>query len=259
MYRPSGALTVRSSIGTGFRVPYTFSEDLHLCSGSPRVFKPGGLDPERSISFNIGIDYAAEKYVASANVFRTNLTDKIGFVDAPSDLKSRGYSYMWDNIADAYTQGIELGLRSLLVRNLTLDLNVTYTDAQYGEEREDWLGTPYSSESKYIPRVPRTAGNLKLEYSPGAWDLVLDCPYTGSMYIDYFKDEEAPTEIKHTDPFVVVNARISRKVYKNISVYAGAKNLFDYVQEDKRPDDAAFMWAPYIGRIGYGGIKVTWE
>ena len=259
MYKPTSTLTIRSSVGTGFRVPYTFSEELHLCSGSPRVFKPGGLSPERSVSFNVSADHISERYVVSANIFRTNLTDKIGFVEAPDAQKSRGYSYMWDNIGDAYTQGIELGFRSLLIRDLTLDLNFTYTDAQYGKERDDWIGTPYYSDSKYISRVPSTTGGIKLDYSPGARDLVLDCPYTGSLYIDYFKDAEAPTEIKHTDPFIVINPRISRKLTRSVSAYVGTKNLFDYVQDDKRPDDAAFMWAPYIGRIVYGGIKVTWE
>jgi len=259
MYKPASALTLRGSLGTGFRVPYTFNEDLHLCSGSPRVFKPGELSPERSVSFSVSADYMKEGYMVSANIFRTNLMDKIGFVEAPDVYKSRGYSYMWNNIGDAHTQGIELGFKSLPARDLTLDLNFTYTDARYEKERDDWAGTKYHKDSKYIPRVPRTTGGMKLDYSPGAWELVLDCVYTGSLYIDYFMNEDVPTEIKHTEPFVVVNSKISRELARGVSVYLGAKNLFDYVQDDKRPDDAAFMWAPYIGRIVYGGMKVTWE
>jgi len=259
MYKPVSSLTLRSSLGTGFRVPYTFNEDLHLCSGSPRVFKPGELSPERSVSFSVSADYTKERYMVSVNVFRTNLTDKIGFVEASDAYKSRGYSYMWSNIGDAHTQGMELGFKSLLGKELTLDLNFTWTDARYERERDDWKGTKYHGDSKYIPRVPRTTGGMKLDYSPGRWELVLDCVYTGRLYIDYFRNEDVPTEIKHTEPFVVVNSKVSRKLTRRISVYAGAKNLFDYVQDDKRPDDAAFMWAPYIGRIVYGGMKVAWE
>jgi outer membrane receptor for ferrienterochelin and colicins len=287
MYKATSSLTIRSSLGTGFRVPYTFSEDLHLCSGSPRVYKPGGLKPEKSVSFNLGVDYLSDRCVVNANIFRTNLAHKIGFVDATSNLKSRGYDYMWQNIGDAYTQGIELGFRSLLAKDLTLGLNFTFTDAQYKEIREDWLmsredylaawqeeygeeeGTELFNQwwskynragknSKYIPRVPRVTGGLKLEYNPGEWNLVLDCVFTGRLYIDYFYEGAAPSEIKQTAPFVVINPRISRKLSHEVSFYAGAKNLFDYVQEDKRPDDAAFMWAPYIGRTIYGGFKVTW-
>jgi len=88
--------------------------------------------------------------------------------------------------------------------------------------------------------------------------MVLDCVFTGRMYLDYSYEGAAPSEIKHTSPFMVFNPRISRKLSHGVSFYVGAKNLLDYVQEDKRPDDAAFMWAPYIGRIFYGGLKVTW-
>ncbi|HUU27550.1 MAG TPA: TonB-dependent receptor [archaeon] len=287
-YTPTSNLSFRSSLGTGFRVPYLFSEELHLCSGSPRVYKPGGLKPERSVSFNVSTDFSSDRFSASVNVFRTNLAEKIGFANAPGDLKRRGYDYIWENVGDAYTQGIELGFKFLLLKNLLSDLNFTYTDARYKERREDWLigradylfawkneyGEQEGNErfnqwwpkykksadnSRYIPRVPRITGSVQLQYNPGAWDLVLDCSYTGSMYIDYFYDEAVPSEIKHTAPFVVINTRISRKLPKGVSIYIGAKNLFDYVQEDKRPDDAAFMWAPYTGRLAYGGIKLSWD
>ena len=139
MYKATSSLTLRTSLGTGFRVPYTFSEDLHLCSGSPRVYKPGGLKPEKSVSFNFGLDYFSDRCVVNANIFRTNLAHKIGFVDATSELKNRGYDYLWQNIGDAYTQGIELGFRRLVAKDLTLGLNFTFTDARYKEGREDWL------------------------------------------------------------------------------------------------------------------------
>ncbi|HIE28288.1 TPA: TonB-dependent receptor [Candidatus Poribacteria bacterium] len=262
-YSPLKELTLRSSVGTGFRVPYGFSEDLHLCSGSPRVNKPAGLKPEKSLSFNLGADYMAERYLLSANLFRTNLKDKIGFTDASEASKRLGYTYEWTNIDDAYTQGIELGLRALLIRNLELDLNLTYTDAQYEHEREDWVethGGKYASDSKYIPRVPQVTAGIKLEYSPGEFSLVLDANYTGRMYIDYCEEEDVTlpgSKIVHTPAFWVVNPKLKRSFPgQGITVSVGAKNLFDYVQEERHPDDAAFMYAPYTGRIIYGGVEV---
>jgi len=66
------------------------------------------------------------------------------------------------------------------------------------------------------------------------------------------------SEIVRTDPFWVVNLRIVKHNFlkKNLAVFVGAKNLFDKVQKDKRPDDSAFMYAPYYGRIIYGGMKI---
>lgn len=259
--KPSPQFTLRSSVGTGFRVPYGFSEDLHLCSGSPRVNKPAGLKPEKSVSFNLGADYTAERFTLSANFFRTNLKDKIGFTDASEASKKLGYTYEWANIDDAYTQGTELGARTLLARDLVLDLNLTYTDAQYKNERQDWVEyhPEYAKDSKHIPRVPRITGGIELTYTPGNWDLALAADHTGRMYIEYSKDEdiEQPeSRIVHTSDFWVVNAKIARSFSNGITYFVGVKNLFDYTQEERHPDDAAFMYAPYTGRIVYGGLKV---
>jgi len=262
MYSTSPEFTLRSSVGTGFRVPYGFSEDLHLCSGSPRVNKPAGLKPEKSVSFNLGADYSAERFTVNANLFRTNLEDKIGFVDASEEAAKLGYTYEWANIDNAYTQGIEVCSRVLLTRDFSLDLTLAYTDAQYENEREDWVEShpEYAAFSKYIPRVPKITGNIGLGWAPGNWNLTLNANYTGSMYIDYCEEEdveEPNSYIKHTDPFWVMNTRIARKIAgQGITVFIGAKNLTDYVQEEKRPDDSAFMYAPYTGRIIYGGIEV---
>ena len=264
VYRPNSQITMRTSFGTGFRVPYGFSEDLHLCSGSPRVYKGAGLKPEKSNSLNLGIDYMAERYSLSANIFRTNLKDKIGFTDASDNAAKLGYTYEWANIDDAYTQGMELGLVTRLAKNIDMNCNLAYTDAQYKNKRPDWVGShdgKYAADSKHIPRVPEITAGLKLDYSPQDWNLVLDCNYTGSMYIDYCKDEDvdnSASKIKHTDPFMVVNTRVSRSFpNRGITAFAGVKNLTDEVQDEKHPDDAAFMYAPYTGRMLYAGMQVA--
>lgn len=261
MCSASAGLTLRGSLGTGFRVPYGFSEDLHLCSGSPRVNKPASLKPEKSLSANLGADYSARRYAFSINVFRTDLQDKIGFSDADEESKRLGYTYQWNNIGDAYTQGIELSSSMLLTKKVDLECDLAYTDAQYEREREDWAEShpEYADESKHIPRVPQITGGVKLAFAPENWNLVLDADYTGRMYIDYCKEEDmehSESRIMRTPDFWVVNAKVSRSLNNGMTLFAGAKNVFDYVQKEKHPDDAAFMYAPFTGRIVYGGLEV---
>ena len=74
---------------------------LHLCSGSPRVWKSSNLKGERAISYNLSADYYAKKYQFSINIFRTNLKDKIQFSPADDEVKKFGYSYQWENVDDA--------------------------------------------------------------------------------------------------------------------------------------------------------------
>jgi outer membrane receptor for ferrienterochelin and colicins len=266
MYRPLPKLTFRASYGTGFRVPYGFSEDLHLCSGSPRVYKPGDLEPEKSESYSVSADYATPKIWLGLNLFRTNLKDKIGFSDASETAKKLNYTYEWENIGHAYTQGVELSSRIVLLEDLFFDLFATYTDAQYEDEREDWVNHPvhgdeYADESKYIPRVPEYTGGITLNWTPGRWNMSLNGDYKGAMYIDYCEEEDVEmpgSEIYHTPAFWVLNSKISREFPgSGLKLFAGGKNLLDYVQDDKRPDDAAFMWGPDIGTEYYAGMEVS--
>jgi len=246
-------ITLRINTGTGFRAPYGFSEDLHLCSGSPRVWKSSNLKPETSISYNFSADYYGKKIRISTNIFRTDLKDKIAFIDADENISALGYDYQWENIDDAFVQGIELSLVTNLIKDLDFGIDFTYNQGEYDNVREDWEETPYAENSKYISRFPETTGNLKIEYSLKNWNFAFTGNYQGKMYIDYFG--EVTQKIKETAPFMLFNLRVSKKL--NIfKLYTGVDNIFNYIQDEKHTNDAAFMYAPVYGTIYYGGITV---
>jgi outer membrane receptor for ferrienterochelin and colicins len=256
-YEVSPRITLRASAGSGFRAPYGFSEDLHLCSGSPRVWKSSDLKPEKSVSYNLSADYYGSRFRLSANFFRTNLKNKIGFTDADPQVAALGYDYQWRNISDAFVQGIELSAMVSLARSLDLDVDFTVNQGEYDHVREDWVGTPYEKESKYISRFPSTTGNIKLEYTPGKWYFALTGSYQGEMYIDYYADPSTGnlSKIKETDPFMLFNARLSRKIWR-FKFYAGVNNIFNYIQDERHLDDAAFLYAPVFGTLAYGGVSL---
>lgn len=257
-YSPFEFLTLRTSAGTGFKVPYGFSEDLHLCSGSPRVWKGADLEPEKSISYNLSTDVNFDRFIFNLNLYRTNLKNAVGLVDASEQASALGYTYEWQNVDNAYVQGIELGASVSILSFLGVSADFAINDGQYANVREDWVGTEYEDASRYIPRFPLNTGSASINFDPGDWDLTLGANYQGPMYIDYFADGEEPTQIKKTEPHVLFNARLARGLFKNrLNLYAGGKNLTDYVQPEKHSDDAAFMYAPMYGRILYAGVEVS--
>lgn len=255
-YDISEAVVLRANVGTGFRAPYGFSEDLHLCSGSPRVWKSSDLEPETAISYNLSADYYGEIFRISSNLFRTDLRNKIGFSDADPDIAALGYDYQWKNIDDAYVQGLELSIQTNLAQNFNTGINFTFNQGEYKNARADWMRTECESISKYIPRFPSTTGNLKIEYNPKTWSFILLGNYQGSMYIDYYSDDpNFQSKIKKTDPFMIFNARVS-KTLENFKIYSGINNIFNYVQDERHLDDAAFMYAPVYGTMFYGGVSI---
>ncbi len=237
----SDELVVRSAVGTGFRAPYGFSEDLHLCSGSPRVFKGGDLQAESSVGFNVGADYRAETFVVSANVFYTEVSDKIDFADASAAAAARGYDYEWVNAGDAITQGIEVSADVEVHDDLELVWDATWTKAEY-DGGED------------IRRVPTWTSGLDLTWTPSQATVALGIDVTGDMLID----NENTGETVETDAFAVVNLRVAWAFEDaQSSVFVGAKNLFDEVQEDRDTEDPAFIYGPLFGRIVYAGVSKT--
>jgi outer membrane receptor for ferrienterochelin and colicins len=131
---PIPALTVRASWGLGFRPP-TFSE-LYLqfantgigytVKGNPK------LRAERSGSLNLSLEYRPrlEGWTLSVAAWHSSLTDLINVsangVPNPDDPVVFGY----DNVSEAYTQGIELNARLRLSKGTYLDLGYMGLDAR---------------------------------------------------------------------------------------------------------------------------------
>ncbi|NLY23733.1 MAG: TonB-dependent receptor [Bacteroidales bacterium] len=255
-YSAGEHLTLRANMGTGFRAPYGFSEDLHLCSGSPRVWKSSELMAERSRSANLSADYYGHRFQLSANLFYTYLKDKIDFTDADESVKNLGYTYQWRNIDDAVVQGIEMTLLLYPVRDLNIGADFGINRGFYNNVRDDWKGTQYEDISKRIPRFPSTTGSMKIEYAPGSWTISLYGLYQGKMYIDYLSEEASRSKIRETAPYMTFNTSISKRFGK-LRLYAGGKNIFNYLQQEKYLDDAAFLYAPVFGALYYAGISIN--
>lgn len=248
-------LTLRANVGTGFRAPYGFSEDLHLCSGSPRVWKSSELKPETSISYNVSADYYGSVIRSSINLFRTNLKNKIDFGNADELAAALGYDYEWKNVDNAFVQGVELSLIAMLHRTFNVGVDFTLNQGKYDHTRADWKDTPYENISRNIPRFASTTGNLKMEYTPKTWTFTFTTGYQGKMYIDYLAEEAANAKIKQTTPFFLSHIRIAKKLGM-FQLYAGANNLFNYTQDERHLDDAAFIYAPVYGTTGYVGVSI---
>lgn len=254
-YNLNKNITLRANAGTGFRAPYGFSEDLHLCSGSPRVWKSSDLKAETSRSGNFSADYYGNHIQVNANFFYTYLKNKIDFSDADNDVKTLGYTYQWRNVDDAVVKGMEFAVLVNPVRNLNLGADFTLNDGKYNHSRADWKGTIYESISRNIPRFANTTGSVKIEYTPKSWTLMVNGIYQGKMYIDYISENEMNTKIKETKPYFTFNGKVSKR-FGLIDLYAGAKNIFSYLQDEKHLDDAAFIYAPLYGAMYYVGISI---
>ncbi len=259
-YSLTDRIVFRTSAGTGFRAPYGFSEELHLCSGSPRVWKTSELESERSVSFNASADYYGEKIKYGANLFRTVLKNKIDLSNASSAAAALGYDYQWENIDDAIVQGVELSAAANVTKNFKVGVDFTYNHGEYKKNRLDWVGTDYEKISRKISRFPSTTGNFNVEYAPNRWSVMLIGGYQGVVYIDYYNTDIDPLKgdqsaIKKTNPYMLLNGRVAKDI-GIFKIYTGANNILSYIQDEKHLDDAAFIYAPLYGATFYVGTSI---
>jgi len=81
--------------------------------------------------------------------------------------------------------------------------------------------------------------------------------FTGSMFIDHVpKEDETNYILEKTDPYATVNARIGYRINRLLEIQLIAKNLFDYTQPTRDITDAAYIYAPLIGRQISAGLSI---
>lgn len=133
---PTPALTLRASAGLGFRPP-SFDE-LYLRFSNPGVgyIVEGNpaLTAEHSTSVNVGVDWRPPPlsgWVLSASAFHNQLRNLINVTASGVPNPDDPVTFNYENVAQAYTQGIELDARVRLPVPATwLDLGYTLLNAQ---------------------------------------------------------------------------------------------------------------------------------
>ena len=135
VYRVRGETRLRVSVGTGFKEPSFFENyATGFVLGNP------DLDPERSRSWEIGIERAA----ISLTYFNQRFRDLIEYNPAPPPGEPNYF-----NVGAAIANGIEASVSTSIATQLALSLNYTYLHT-----RVEKSGTPSDPNALFVPGKP---------------------------------------------------------------------------------------------------------
>jgi len=228
---------IRAAVGTGYRVPnlkeryFVFDHSAlgYMVLGNP------DLQPEKSLSLQLGAGLSADKFSLDANLFYNDIDDLIE-TDIAEEQNIPGVRvFEYTNIAEAKTQGIELQWVQSLANQFRL--NTAYT----------WLKSENKKTGNILPERPehQIKASLLYEYQPWGMDVTLIGIYQSEEFVDADNNIESPD-------WMTWDLKINKKLNDHFKLFAGIDNFLDEHREHFDGTD----FRPREGRLYYAGIRI---
>lgn len=225
MYKASDDLTFRASVGTAFKAPSLLKLYGDFRMGPYLLHANPDLEPEKSVGYQAGVDYAFSKDVtAKVSLFRNELEDLIA-----TRIVRRGpppWGMYWENVEDATTQGIEVNLGARLTDDLSAKLGYTLLDTEDNDTGKELAHRPDHKLFAGVDfRIPATDIRMHVESS-----------YTGERW-----DDDDNTE--RLDDFWVWSATIAKEFGEHAEVFVKIDNIFgeEDIEDEYDIDGTEFL------------------
>ena len=235
MLVPTKRWTFRASYGRGYRAP-AFRE-MFLLFANPgagyQVTGSPGLKPETSWSASFSAEVRPWKWMwLAANVFDNRISDAI-VIDL-SGTQNGLMQFIYTNVGEATTRGVEGQASVSILKSLTLDGSYTYVYTFDHEARRPLPGrAPHSG----------TAG-LRFFKKPWGTGFRVRSSILGRRVFFDANDNEIISA-----PFATLDARLSQRFLRYVQVFVGVDNILDAGNATDNPIQP---------RTYYGGATVRY-
>jgi len=244
-YNLTKNFSFKANYGEAFVIPQAdqLNADYSVW-GTPYKGNPY-LDPEKSKTYEMGIDYKNAAMSGYLTLFKTDYTDKI-------ITKSYGTYYSWVNAGESVFKGAEFGFKydigSLINSKFVIEpyFDFTYFDTFKDKENDEKM--------LYVSRFQGSYG-IFVANDPQDFYARLNITFTGKQTIDDYDPFTYSTERKVKDAFSVGNFTIKKRVYNSkrygsIHLKGEIDNLFNetysYVEGYLMPERNYKVSAKYV-------------
>lgn len=241
VYKVLDGLSLKAAVGTAFRAPSPRELASDYTLYGYRTLGNRDLGPEKSTTYEGGLEYDKEHLKGGVTFFHTSFSHKIAsYYD--SALGATSYR----NLSGATIQGIEMnasydvGLTAGLDVSVEPFANLTYKTRYDGESKD-------SGSHGHLLYVPEWTGAFGVRAGQETWDTRLIINYTGNEYItDYSASWPYPVENK--GGFMTMDLKGTYRPIKNLELSLSVENLLDRYYE-------YINGYPMQGRTFVGGAK----
>lgn len=232
-YRPSEALTLRASAGSGYRAPDFKELYMFFVNQSVGYAVEGNPDlhPESSRNLTAGAEWVTERAYLRGQLFQNTFRD---FIETrPINAPGTPPVYRYENVDDGWTRGAEIESGATLGQ--------WRAEAGYSH-----LATRDRVTGQSLLGRPARGGRLGAVYTLSAgFRASATAIYTGRTPMQ--RDGASGTVVRWRDAFLRTDLRIAQRLPGGLQLAAGADNVFD-----RRPS----QWAGFTGRHLY--TTLTW-
>ncbi len=257
---------LRLSAGRGFRTANVFAENQQYFASNRQIeiLGNGGkiydLKPETAWNYGASLQQEfnlfSRKATLVADFFRTDFQNQV-----LTDLDVSPQKIVFYNLnGTSFANSFQTQLDFSPIKNLDFRLAYKYYDVQ----------ADYLDGRRNIPFMAKNRGFFNASYSTepttgqAFWSFDTTLQYVGKQDLPNLSSNPSEFQLARTsDPFVTLNAQISRDFSKNIRVYAGGENLTSFTQDNPIIDaanpfgnyfDGGMVYAPIMPANFYLGL-----
>ncbi len=273
-YAPLATTVIRASMGRGQRTPSLLGENLSLLASSRRFYFPkdnlvfitapkfydlnrAGIQPEVAWNTGLSINHEFKLNYRPASIgidyFYTQFSNQL-VVDRYADSRSVYFSNL---NGESYSHSAQIQLDIQPKRRFDIRLAYRFYDVKT-QYQQGMMSAPLVSKHRAFSNFSyQTKNKWSFDYT---FQWIGQKPLPGTA-----NNHHGETFSNFSDDFFLSNIQITKSLFnKQLEVYAGIENLFNFMQHHAILNanepfdeffDATLIWGPIFGRMQYAGLR----
>lgn len=259
-YSPTDVLTVRGSVGKGYRTARALAENNFLLANG-REIVIDDLEQEEAWNYGLStvfrIPVGGKHLELSAEYYYTDFRHQT-VIDLDSDPHAVHFTNL---VGDSYSHTWQIEATYPLFEGF----NMTAT------WRQTNVKSTYGGVLREKPLTNKYKGLLTASYAPGMgkwqFDATLQLNGGGRMPTAYKTSAGLPSWEERYSGYEQLNAQVTR-FFRHWSIYAGGENITGFRQRNPiinaadpwSPNfDSTMIWGPLHGAVYYIGVRLNWN
>ena len=260
-YAPNDIVTLRGSIGKGYRTSHVLAENNFLLASGRQVVIYADLDQEEAwnygISAALSLPIGDKKLELNAEYYYTNFPHQV-----VADLDSNPHAVHFTNLdGKSYSHTWQVEATYPLFQGFTMTATYRRTDVK----------CTYDGVLREKPLTNKYKGLLTASYAPGLgkwqFDVTLQLNSGGRMPDAYVDSNGKPSWDNRYKGYEQLSAQVTR-FFRHWSIYAGGENITGFKQKNpiigaddpwSSNFDSTMIWGPIHGPIYYIGVRLNWN